>query len=1142
MRALRKRLAPVWSNPVARCLLAAILFAASLGGLSLTAYSDQLENGGIAYERPAELIPFTDVNPLGANTFLEKEVEPENVVRTLDMVQAGGFKWIRQVFPWNDIEISEKGNFTDTRHPERLRSAWEKYDFIVDEAVKRDINIIARLDSPPTWARFPGDDLEKYHKGPPARDEDYADFVRAVAERYKGKVRYFQVWNEPNLEGEWGGYGIDPQWYTRLLKAAYEAIKQANPEAVVISAALAPTTENSLKNLNDVLFLEGMYEAGAKPYFDIFSTMLYGLGQPPDERRVDLKRLSFSRPILLRQVMERHGDGNKPIWISEYNWVSLPPGWEEEKAAAPEEEKKFWGTNIWGESVDEQTQARWLVEGYERVRREWPWMGVMNVWFFRDPTADPRQPASWFSIVRPDFVTRPAYTALQEYSVTLSAERPTVQKPPWNAVGFPFLYGVFGLMALASAAWGLGNLGRWPGAALDIPRGRYRETAREVARNGVVVVLMALLGGLYYGIQNVPLALLVLAGWGLLAFLKPSTALAAVAFTIPFSWQPKILGSNKFPLAETLLLVTFGAVVARHAVRRFVPRLAAWLRIYDYEPGHTEMDLRRWMELQGAAPGEADAEGSELGIHERITEPNSWGRADGNGWLTSGTGSDAIPKSTLPLEDEDDDGEMEPATWPSRPRPVRFRYFSGPLPKAAFSVPAQPRTQVQNTPASVTTAATTATLPAATAELGTEASARVTLPIVKATQPIERPTLPVLDEAPAMPPAAPGTQPLLPLRAQLWARFKAWDQEDAFAPPAVLLLVLGLLSLLWVADPTFITDSARQFRWVIIEPVLYYFLLTEVIKNRRSLLRLADFFMAGAVVVALVGIVQYVQGSGTLVVEGVSRLTSVYTHPNNLGLFLGRATPFAACLAIFLPWGWRKLVYAGLTLPLALTLLLTFSRGAWAGAAAGVVAALVVGFRYRQGRMPTTLTRRTWGILAGAAVALMIAGALVYPYLPERVKGIGSGFIRLNIWESALRMGADHPVLGVGLDQFFNQYHNKYVAPEQRDDPSTPQVEGESYTSHPHNLVLDYWLNLGIMGLFVLVWLLQKYFWVAINRVKTFADKMGADPVGRAMSLGLLALMVDFLVHGLIDNSYFLMDLALVFWLSCAMLQIMRKT
>lgn len=1130
MRRARKWLAPVWSNPVARCLAALCIFAASIGGLSLTAYGDQLENGGIVYERPPRPIPFTEVNPLGANTFLEKEVEPENVVRTLDMLQAGGFKWIRQVFPWNDIEISGKGNFTDTRHPENVRSAWEKYDFIVDEAVKRDINIIARLDSPPWWARFPGDDLEKYHKGPPAKDEDYADFARAVAERYKGKVRYFQIWNEPNLHGEWGGYAIDPQWYTRLLKAAYEAVKSANPDAVVISAALAPTTENSLRNLNDVLFLEGMYEAGARPYFDIFSTMLYGLGQPPDERRVDLKRLSFSRPILLRQVMERYADANKPIWISEYNWVSLPPGWEEEKAGAPEEEKELWGTNIWGESVDEQTQARWLVEGYERVRREWPWMGVMNVWFFRDPTADPRQPASWFSIVRPDFTPRPAYAALQEYSSTLTAERPPVRKPAWNAVGFPFLYGVFGLMALASSAWAMSSLGRWAGAALNIPRGRYRETAREVARNGVAVVVMTLLIGLYFGTQNVALALAVVAAWGLLAFLKPSTGLAAVAFTIPFFWQPKYLGPNKLPLAETLLLVTFGAVIARHAVRRFLPGVAAWLRIYDYEPGRTELDLKQWMELQGREPDVAD---KEFGVGERIQDRKDSHITDGNGWTDSAVADSGSPVSTLPLDGDNADGDIEPAHWPSRPRPVRFRFFSGPLPKAAYTVPAQPRA---GEPLAAAKAATTA-------ELSPETGAITIAPPVKATRPMERLTLPVLEEQPAMPPiSAPGTKALVPLRAQLWARFKAWDEEDAFAPPAVLLLALGLLSLLWVADPAFITDSARQFRWVIVEPVLYYFLLTEVIRNRRSLLRVVDFFMAGAVVVAVAGLAQYAQGSGTLAVEGVARLTSVYTHPNNLGLFLGRAVPFAACLAIFLPWGWRKLVYTSVTLPLGLALLLTFSRGAWMGAAAGMAVALMLGLRYRQGRVAAEITRRTWVLAAGAALLLVMGAALTYPYWPERVRSVGSSVLRLNIWESALRMGADHPILGVGLDQFFNQYQAKYVAPEQRDDPNTPQVEGESYTSHPHNIVLDYWLNLGIMGLFALMWLLQKYFWVATNRVKAFTDRVGADPVGRALALGLIALMIDFLVHGLIDNSYFLMDLALVFWLSCAMLQIMRKT
>src|SRR5207237_8250612 len=140
--------------------------------------------------------------------------------------------------------------------------------------------------------------------------------------------------------------------YTRLLKVAHDRIKQVKPGAVIITAALAPTAENSLANLNDVLFLEDMYQAGASKYFDILSTMLYGLGQPPDERRTDLKRLNFSRPILLRRVMEQHRDANKPIWISEYAWISLPPDF-----------KGDLSKHIWGRSVDEETLAHSPVEG-----------------------------------------------------------------------------------------------------------------------------------------------------------------------------------------------------------------------------------------------------------------------------------------------------------------------------------------------------------------------------------------------------------------------------------------------------------------------------------------------------------------------------------------------------------------------------------------------------------------------------------------------------------------------------------------------------------------------------------------------------------------------------------------------------------
>ncbi len=1124
MRRLRLFLASVWSNPVARCVVALLLFAASLGGLILTAYGDQLENGGIAYNTPSPPVAYADVNPLGVNTFLEKEVDQANVVRSLDMIRDGGFKWVRQGFAWNDIEISAKGNFTDTRNANNIRSSWEKYDFIVDEAVRHNINIIARIDSPPVWARRPGDDVETYRKGPPAHNEDYAGFVRAVVARYKGKIKYFQLWNEPNLYGEWGGFQPDPASYTQLLKAGYEAVKSVDPQAVVITAALAPTAGDGLRATNDVLFLEGMYRAGAAPYFDILSTMLYGLGQPPAERRTDLKRLNFSRPILLHQVMERNGDARKPIWISEYAWISLPPGWEADcaniagKIAKKEEDpNNACGGNIWGRSVDEETQARWEVEGYERVQSEWPWMGVMNVWYFREPNPNPKEPASFFAIVHPDFTPRPAYYALKDYSATVNpSQRPVAQKPVWNALGFPFLYTVFGLLTVASAGFGAGSMGRWAGAALNMPRGRYRETAREVARNGSVVVGMAALVGLYYKTDSVPTMLLSLALWGVLAFLKPSTGLAAVAFAIPFYWQPKVIGLNRFPIAETLLMLVFGAVVVRHVIRRYLPRLAAQLRIYEAYQGQTEMELEKIGYI-----GEVGAAGRQ----EPVKVPGLNGRA--TRVVIEFSPGDATPRTTDPLDDVDPGEEMDPAEWPSRPRPVRYKYFSQPLPRAAYA-PAPP------------------------------APIHVERPIIKATKPLpieqDRPTIheglpqQLPDLAPGPIYKRPNLSGRIAQRAtvfeQLRERFLDWNSDDTFAAPGVVMLILGLLSLLTLADPTFAPDSARAFRWTIIEPVLFYFLLTDVIKNRRSLLRVADFFVAAAVAVALYGIWQFTQDTNVLDVEGVSRISSVYQHPNNLALYLGRVAPLAACLAIFLPWGWRKLIYMAITLPLAITLALTYSRGAWMAVIVAMGVALLVGFRWRHGKVTTwKMTRRTWAIAAGACVLLMAVGVVAYPHLPERIKTIGSGVLRIELWNSAAHMIADHPITGIGPDQFLNQFQSKVIVNgESVYRYMTKAQAQESYTAHPHNIILDYWLTLGIMGVFVLLWLLWNYFREAINRVKVFSSKAGADPVGKALALGLLASMAGFLVHGMVDNSYFLMDLALTFWLSCGLLQVVRKT
>ncbi|MBC7316673.1 MAG: hypothetical protein H5T70_09675, partial [Chloroflexi bacterium] len=160
--------------------------------------------------------------PYGVNTFLEQEVEEEKVERSLQMISAAGFRWIRQEFPWEDIEVSAKGDFWDHRWN---RSAWEKYDRIVALAEKYHLEIIARLDNPPAWSRAVGN-APGWEKAPPDNYADFGDFVYAVVSRYRGRIRYYQIWNEPNIYPEWGDQPVNPEEYVELLKIAYQRAKE----------------------------------------------------------------------------------------------------------------------------------------------------------------------------------------------------------------------------------------------------------------------------------------------------------------------------------------------------------------------------------------------------------------------------------------------------------------------------------------------------------------------------------------------------------------------------------------------------------------------------------------------------------------------------------------------------------------------------------------------------------------------------------------------------------------------------------------------------------------------------------------------------------------------------------------------------
>jgi O-antigen ligase len=193
-------------------------------------------------------------------------------------------------------------------------------------------------------------------------------------------------------------------------------------------------------------------------------------------------------------------------------------------------------------------------------------------------------------------------------------------------------------------------------------------------------------------------------------------------------------------------------------------------------------------------------------------------------------------------------------------------------------------------------------------------------------------------------------------------------------------------------------------------------------------------------------------------------------------------------------------------------LLVSFSRGAWIGA---LVAALVLwaglsgdGRFGRRLLLPLAVLSTLGLLISVAATSLGI----------ERLNPLGeSGAIRLKTWASALAMLRDHAIFGIGLDQFARLYP-AYIDP-------TLLGTNEVNTAHPHNLVLDIWLRMGLIGLVAFAWMLWRFFRTGIAVVSE------PTSLARVLRIGLIAAMAAALVHGLVDQFYFWPDIAFAFWL-----------
>ena len=522
------------SHPWRAFLVAALLGVVALVFAALfvrTLTRARVPTGIETEARPAPL-------GLGANVALLRRDDAE-IAAQLDQARAAGLLTLRQPVAWADIE------------PTPGVYDWAALDRVIAAASARDLRVVLTLAGAPAWARKP---LDQDAPGAlPADPADYAHFASEVVGRYRGRVEAIQLWDSPNLATGPNREFVQPRQYVALLKAAYEAAKAADPNVVVLAGGLAPTTENTPSNQDDVRYLETLYRAGAAPYFDALAVKPYGFWSGPDDRIVNAGVLNFSRVVLLRDIMTRYGDGDKPAWAVEWGWNVLPRDWPGRPAVS-------------GSDSDAKQTPR-EAEAVLRARDEWPWLAVMLVTHLR-PDAPPDDPVWGFSMLDDKLQPRPLLQAIESAA---GAPLSPLASPPNPLPLYLTLAGLaLGAVLASGGALRMARRLPWPAvwSALDALVGRLGET-------GGMAALAA--SALLFAFLPWPVNVVFLLPLAALAAARLDLALAAIVVAAPFFLKTIRLGPLQVSLVEVLTLVTFAAWGARRLTLNGLAALKAQL-------------------------------------------------------------------------------------------------------------------------------------------------------------------------------------------------------------------------------------------------------------------------------------------------------------------------------------------------------------------------------------------------------------------------------------------------------------------------------------------------------------------------------------------------------------------------------------
>ncbi|HEX4491516.1 MAG TPA: hypothetical protein VH914_09955 [Acidimicrobiia bacterium] len=347
---------------VVNILLVVVVVAAAVGGGILIAHSRHKSSSTTPPTLgPSGKIAFSNLQAkLGLTTGVQMWNESASKQDTeIAGIADAGARWLRTALLWRDVE-PQSADHDD----------WSNADHIVSDAQKNHVQLIFNIGQAPKWS---GASEEGEYGDDP---QQYADFCAKVAARYAGRVRVYELGNEPNLTSE--VTHPDPAAYATMLQDTYPAMKKADPNAFVLTAGLAGGRHHK-GNLTGLDFLTGVYAHGGKGFFDgiAYHPYTYPLLPTQDVNGGGTSggTRSWSQMLKVRALMVQHGDSAKPIWVTEFGAPTNGPG---------------------GVSQTEQSQI--MQNGFD-LWKTYSWGGVISWFDYQDKGTDTSTHKDWFGII-----------------------------------------------------------------------------------------------------------------------------------------------------------------------------------------------------------------------------------------------------------------------------------------------------------------------------------------------------------------------------------------------------------------------------------------------------------------------------------------------------------------------------------------------------------------------------------------------------------------------------------------------------------------------------------------------------------------------------------------------------------------------